>query len=152
MQNKLNTILALSVAGTLFAGYLSSGKFFSDTCILDTSCSYFFGYPTCYYGFVMYVAMLLFTLLALMTLKYQKHALLGVFGVSIAGILFSGYYSIIEILPMFKTGIVYALGLPTCAYGLVVYVAIAVLAYKMLNNEVPPPEAGGGTTSFTHQT
>ena len=52
--------------------------------------------------------------------------------VATLGIVFSAYFSAIEIYAMFKEKMVYgALILPTCFYGLLVYIAILYLAFKI---------------------
>ena len=56
---RVRLLLALSIAGLLFSGYLSSYRFFSDTCAFNEPCPYFLGYPACYYGFAMFLIMTL---------------------------------------------------------------------------------------------
>jgi hypothetical protein len=63
---------------------------------------------------------------------YWETALFGLF-LGIAGILFSGYFTVQEIffaacLPNCN----YALILPTCAYGLIMYVAITAVSLKKI--------------------
>ena len=55
-----------------------------------------------------------------------------VFGVSILGILFAGYYTLGELPTLFEKGIsTYILGLPTCALGLLFYLFVFTLSYRL---------------------
>jgi uncharacterized membrane protein len=122
----------LTLAGTLFAGYLGLSKLFTGECTLSTSCSYFLGYPTCYYGFGMFGLMLVLSIIYFFTNKsiYAKAIAIT----ATLGVIFSGYFSVKEILPMFTEGVTYGLILPSCSYGLLVYLIVLYLAYK--NSEV----------------
>lgn len=122
-------LLALSVGGVLFSGYLSAVKFFSKVCALHESCAYFLGYPACYYGFIMFLLLLVFNLLLLTGKMAEKTASRFVSVVSFAGILFAGYFTLSELPLLFARGFgAYFLGLPTCALGLIFYVVIFILS------------------------
>jgi hypothetical protein len=55
-KNKaLKIILAISVAGMLFSGYLSYGELFAGVCPLGGGCASVIGLPACVYGFIMYL-------------------------------------------------------------------------------------------------
>lgn len=54
-QKSLKIILALSVFGVLFSGYLSYTEIFQATCALGSCSSTVFQIPACVYGFVMYL-------------------------------------------------------------------------------------------------
>lgn len=122
-------ILLLSIAGLAFSGYLSGVKFFSKTCAFNESCPYFLGYPACYFGFVMYVIL---AILAFMLVRGRADAhkvLNGIILVSGVGILFAGYFTVGELPTLFRDGFsAYFFGLPTCALGLIFYIAIFVIA------------------------
>jgi uncharacterized membrane protein len=131
MKNILK-ILLLSLAGVLFAGYLSFFKIVNETCALSEGCSYFLGFPTCFYGFVMFAVLLIASFL-LYKGKGNKEQLMKILkGVSLLGILFSAYFGIQELFFRQCLGgdCSYALVLPTCVYGLVVYVLVFWLARK----------------------
>ncbi|MBU0470664.1 MAG: hypothetical protein KKA62_00610 [Nanoarchaeota archaeon] len=64
----LKIILGISVAGLLFSGYLSYGELIKKACPLG-SCSYLLGLPVCIYGFVMYLAVFIFSLAGLKSKK-----------------------------------------------------------------------------------
>jgi hypothetical protein len=62
---------------------------------------------------------------------HANKALASLIAVGVLGIVFAGKYTIDELPLLFDQGLgAYLLGLPTCAYGLVFYVAITVLALK----------------------
>lgn len=124
-------ILSLGFGGLLFAGYMSSLKFFSDTCAFGESCPYFLGYPACYYGLFMYFLITIFAYLVVFEYINAKTGLkiLGI--VSSLGVLFAGYFTILELPLLFSEGLgAYLLGLPTCALGLIFYVLILVFVLK----------------------
>jgi len=117
MERK-HTVLALAIIGTLFSGYLTS-QWFSGVC--SGGCSILWGYPTCLYGLVMYLAILVAAIVAL----WKEKALRVVFWVSVAGMLFSLYFSVLELIPC---QFCYWLGLPNCVYGFVMYAILAWLS------------------------
>ncbi|MFH0978216.1 MAG: hypothetical protein V1837_02835 [Candidatus Woesearchaeota archaeon] len=67
MQKKtsLTIILVISIAGMLFSGYLSFGEVIRGVCPIGGGCAGLLGIPTCVYGFVMYLAIFVITLLGL---------------------------------------------------------------------------------------
>ena len=121
-------LFLLTMAGSAFAGYLSAGKLFTGNCTLSTSCSYFLGYPTCYYGFSMFAIMLVLSAVLMATNNKLYAKIIAV--VAMLGIIFSGYFSVIEIIPIITSGIIYGLILPSCTYGLIVYALVLYLSYK----------------------
>lgn len=64
----LKIILGISIAGMLFSGYLSFGELVQKSCPLG-GCSSLLGVPVCVYGFVMYTAVLVVSILGLRTKK-----------------------------------------------------------------------------------
>jgi uncharacterized membrane protein len=124
--------LGLTLAGTLFSGYLSGVKFFSETCALSEPCPYFLGQPACYFGFAMFTTMLVITLLGYTKITTYNITVKTNLIISLLGILFAGYYVAIELMGWIEAGkiVLYTLGLPTCAYGLIFYIAIFILSIK----------------------
>jgi len=61
----------------------------------------------------------------------KNQSLKAIFGISIAGMLFSGYLSYGELMagscPL--GGCAYILGLPSCVYGFIMYLAVFIIAY-----------------------
>ncbi len=130
ITGRFRLLFALSIAGLLFAGYLSGVKLFSEVCALNEPCPYFLGYPACYYGFAMYAVMTILLTQYFWGALTRSMALNALKVVSGAGILFSGYFTLQELPRLFAEGFSsYVLGLPTCAYGLLVYIAIFSIAF-----------------------
>ncbi len=61
----LKVVLGISIVGMLFSGYLSYGELVEKVCPLGGGCSPLFGLPTCLYGFVMYLAVFITTVIGL---------------------------------------------------------------------------------------
>lgn len=123
--------LALSFAGVVFAGYLSSVKFFSKTCAFGESCPYFLGYPACYFGLGMFLALFIIALLWNREAIQKLNALMLTMIISLAGILFAGYFTLQELPILFEKGLsAYVLGLPTCALGLIFYITIFIVSWR----------------------
>lgn len=64
----LRAILGIGIAGLLFSGYLSTQELFgscSAGCPIVDPSSTVLGYPACFYGFFMYLAIVIVALLGL---------------------------------------------------------------------------------------
>jgi uncharacterized membrane protein len=131
MDKKMLAIFIFSIAGLAFAGYLTLGSIISGACPISGECPYFLGIPACDYGLVMYLLIFVAALAALKT-KYDPKALIKIiFFVSLIGIIFSGYFSYVEIINP-RT---YALILPTCVIGLIMYLAIFFLDFLLMRKK-----------------
>lgn len=64
-KTSLKTILAISIAGILFSGYLSYTELFRKTCALGGTCASIGSVPACVYGFFMYLIVLIIAILGL---------------------------------------------------------------------------------------
>jgi uncharacterized membrane protein len=119
------------VMGLGFSGYLSGVKFISDICAFGEQCPYFLGFPACYFGFAMYLTMFVLLLVHFFG-KLKEGALYrGVLWIAVLGILFAGYFTLREVGTIFTDGLgAFVLGLPTCAWGLLFYIAITKTAWK----------------------
>lgn len=129
MYNKI--MFYLGLAGVLFSGYLSATKLFTSTCAFNEPCPIFLGQPSCYFGFGMFLIIFISAILGLMKTINEGTMTKIITWISALGILFAGYFTVPEITRLFSsvdTG--YSLGLPTCAYGLVFYVIIFILALR----------------------
>ena len=142
------TVASLAVAGTLFAGYLSGVKLITDTCALNEPCPYVLGYPACWYGFFMFLALAVVSALGMTSRMGTASALRVTAWISAAGTLFAGWLTVGEAVT-WSGG--YTLGLPSCAYGLVFYVAVLALTLKALRaqpdghmSDSAAGNAGGG--------
>lgn len=126
------SLFLIGVAGSLFSGYLSGVKLFTENCAFGESCPYFLGYPSCYFGFLMFATIMIFSGLHVFQRMEGKKANEVVYAVSILGILFAGYYTLGELPLLFEEGLTaYVLGLPTCALGLIFYSIVCVLSYRL---------------------
>lgn len=70
----LKLILAISIAGMLFSGYLSYGELVARSCPLGGGCTSVLGLPACVYGFVIYLIVFIIALLGLLEKKKQEKA------------------------------------------------------------------------------
>jgi len=128
-KNLTKYILLISLFGVAFSGWLTLGTIFSGACPLSGECPYFLGYPACDYGLIMFLIIFASSIMLLKT-KYNSTTLMKiVLLVSLIGIAFSGYFSIIELLNPRPS---YTLLLPSCVYGLTMYVIIMLLAIRAL--------------------
>ena len=64
VKTALKTILILAIAGVLFSGYLSYSELFMKTCPLG-GCTNVLNIPACVYGFFMYLAVLIISIIGL---------------------------------------------------------------------------------------
>ena len=65
-QTALKILFWISLAGVLFSGYLSYTEIFQQACALGGTCSTkILTLPSCVYGFVMYLAGLIISVLGL---------------------------------------------------------------------------------------
>jgi hypothetical protein len=128
MKTYKTLLLISSVAGVLFSGYMSSIKFFSDTCAFGETCPLFLGMPACYYGFTMFL--LLFIMSLLLAFGKGSPQTLGksMTVVSLLGIAFAGYFSAGELPTFFERGFkAYVFGLPTCVMGCVFFILVFII-------------------------
>jgi hypothetical protein len=133
------TIYTLALLGTLFSGFLSGVKFFTNTCALGETCPLFFGKPACYFGFGLFLILFILSNILVFRKAGQEKVTSTLIVVSILGILFAGRFVVDEILQWSQTGFEWsALGLPTCAYGLIFYmlVLVFVLRYRKASQVV----------------
>ncbi len=128
---KINlSVVYLSLIGTLFSGFLVFKKLVSKTCALREGCLYLFNIPTCVYGFIMFLSILILSYLTYLKKKKLNNYILGV---SAIGVLFSISYSVYELFftPLnILNGMTYSLGLPSCVYGLFMFIAIFIISLK----------------------
>jgi hypothetical protein len=134
MKKDKNVVLLfiLSIGGILFSGYLSGVKLFTEGCAFNESCPYFLGYPACYYGFVMFLLLTIFSYMLFFGKSSLNKGSKKMMFVSFLGILFAGYFTFKELPVLFEKGLSeYVLGLPTCALGLLFYLIIFFISYSL---------------------
>jgi len=128
-------MILLGLAGLLFSGYLSAFRLITSVCALSEPCPYFLGYPACWYGFGMFFLLFASALVGFFRASAEKSAVYVQVLISGLGILFAGYFTVPEISNLLSGTSAYSLGLPTCAYGLIFYVIIFVLAFRYLRKQ-----------------
>jgi uncharacterized membrane protein len=135
-QTYIKTSLTLTLLGTLFSGYLSATKLFTKICAFNEPCPYFLGHPACFYGFGLFLIMLIVSILAFSNAIKAASAKITLLVVSALGVLFSGQWAIPElrdfVLSLNHT--YYTLGLSTCIYGFVFFLIIFIVCLVPLNN------------------
>ncbi len=131
-MRSLKIIFIFALAGVLFSGYLSAVKFFTKTCAFNETCPYFLGYPACWYGFLMFIAMFIVASLGLLKKFSADSAVKIILVVSALGILFAGSFVAQEISASKLTG---NLGLSTCVYGLIFYILIFAVSLRKLSQK-----------------
>lgn len=128
----------ISLGGVLFAGYLTISKLVSQVCPFNEPCPYFLGYPACWYGLGLFVLLFLASLLGLFGKSDGTRFAVFIRATAGVGILFSGSFVVREIINAFRFGLPdYRLLLPTCAYGLLVYIFLFILSHRTLSTSVP---------------
>mgnify|MGYP001617649360 CR=1 FL=1 len=128
----IKTTFFLSLAGSLFAGYLAGVKLFSGTCAFNETCPYFLGYPACFFGFGLFFSIFLVTTIAWI-FKITKYCPVVINAViSFLGILFAGYFTAFDIFAVNFVSPQYERGLPTCFYGFIFFVLVFVITLVAL--------------------
>lgn len=124
-------MLVMAAAGLAFSGYLSAVNIFNKACAFGETCPLFLGYPACWFGFGMYLVLFVAAAIGMVARNdsVRRGAVKTIFAVSVAGILFAGRFAVQELL---GPGITGRLGLSTCAYGLIMYVALCATSLAAL--------------------
>ncbi len=126
------TLFGLSLLGSLFSGYLSAVKLFTDTCAFGEGCPRFLGYPACYFGFALFFILLVSVVLTVFQKISHTTCAKIMSLVSLLGVVFAGRFVLEEVVRTMDKGfVVTMLGLPTCAYGLVFYILVLITALKL---------------------
>lgn len=130
----LKAAFSLSLAGTLFAGYLSGVKLLSKSCAFGESCPLFLGYPACYFGFAIFASLLAVSGWALAQKRTDAAPVKALLALSALGTAFAGSFVVAEIASWVAAGSIalYGLGFPTCVYGLLFYVLLLILSARAL--------------------
>lgn len=138
-EKNVVALFVLSVAGLLFSGYLSGVKFFTDTCAFNEGCPYFLGYPACYVGFALFLALTYVSFQVITSRMYDRKGFKWMEVIGLLGVLFAGYFTLQEIPELFQSGLrAYVLGLPTCALGLIFYILIVYISSRSLSKRKVP--------------
>ena len=124
------TLYTLTFLGFLFSGYLSAVKFITTSCFLNEPCPYFLGYPACWFGFGFFTLLLISALVGGMKSELLRTSAKVQAVVSLLGTVFATYFTVPEIIHLINGEKTFALGLPTCAYGLVFFISIFSIATR----------------------
>lgn len=126
------TLFGFIVAGLLFSFYLAGTKFLSDTCAFNAPCPYFLGYPACYTGFLIYLALLITFVLYRKSTEIPSFYIRNLQLLGFVGVLFSGKFTLAELPIWFNEGFVAFVGsLPLCSIGFVFFVIITILSMRL---------------------
>lgn len=121
--------LLASLGGVLFSGYMSGVKMFSSVCAFGETCPLFLGFPACYYGFVMFCFLFIFSVVLFFKEQATKCLANLLFLFSFLGVLFAGYFSWGELPLFFENGpSAYFFGLPTCVMGSIFFILIFIVS------------------------
>lgn len=123
-------IFWLSLAGVLFAGYLSAVRLITKECALNRPCPYFLGLPACWYGFGMFLVLFGASVLVPAGYLAAPAAMTVFLWTSSLGILFAGYFTLKEVFLWLRSkGTGKKLVLPSCAYGFFIFAIIFFLSF-----------------------
>ncbi|GMU74170.1 MAG: hypothetical protein AMXMBFR44_3680 [Candidatus Campbellbacteria bacterium] len=123
-----NALFLLSLAGATFSGYLSGVKLFSKTCAFGETCPIFWGYPACYYGFALFFILLILSSLLLWSDSAARKKVNAIAATSLVGVLFSGYFSYLELPNLLSGAVSYTLGVSTCLLGFIFFIIIFIVS------------------------
>lgn len=130
----LVTATILSAAGAAFAGYLGLTRLTRGVCAFDEPCPLFAGQPACYVGFALFALALAVSVAALAARAHTTWPMAANAAIAAAGALFAADVSVEEL----RTHAGYRLGLPTCAWGLVFFVALLVVSLAAWMHQARP--------------
>ena len=131
-ENYIWIVFYLSLGGILFAGYMVAHKAILKICAFNEECPEFLGYPACYYGLTMFVAMFAAVCASIWfgyDVSFARNILIVV---SALGTVFAGSYVVEDVREWLVGGRKYGLILPTCAYGLIFYIIILAISLLLV--------------------
>ena len=121
-----------------FSGYLSFTRLHSGVCAFEEPCPMFLGTPACFTGLALFAVAFIASLSALaMKLESSGPAIVNLV-VGAAGAVFAGRMAMLD----FAGHQHYKLGLPTCAYGFVFFLALFVLSLTVWVKHTPEVHHG----------
>lgn len=120
-------IAVFALVGTLFSGYLTAYTFLSGRPGCEV---FYFGLPSCVYGFVVYLLIFIFSSLLYMATRRMKAATMIV--LSLFGMAFAAYltYTVMSNTSCTTLDI---FGQPPCVYGLAMFLLILVIAITAMS-------------------
>ncbi|MDV3277150.1 MAG: hypothetical protein LYZ69_01625 [Nitrososphaerales archaeon] len=125
---RLGSLAAISAVGVAYSGYLSYIALATGQPACET---YYFGYPSCFYGFILYALIFIVGLAAL--LVYKNRRAIAVVGLSVMGVGFSAFLTG-YILTLTSCVKLYIFGVPPCVMGLGMFALVLILALSLLRS------------------
>jgi hypothetical protein len=125
--------LGLSIAGTLFAGFLTFSSMVLKRCAFGEPCPRLF-------GFAFFLTLALLTAASVFKLMERKTADELIVIVAAGGTIFALRFALPEVAQIFG-GRHFAMGLPTCAWGGIFFIAVltlSIIAYRRRRSEEAP--------------
>ncbi len=122
-------MLIFSLLGFLFSGYLSYSKIILGSCPLTEGCPTFLSYPACVFGLGFFTILLILSIM-LIRLKDSRILVKSILVISFLAVIFAAYSTYKEYAFPSCLGDIcdYSLLVPTCVYGLVMYIIIFILS------------------------
>jgi hypothetical protein len=125
MKNKNFVVLIISLGGLLFSGFLSWKSLIAGVCPLNEGCPSIGGLPACVYGFGIFALIFLIAFIGLINKTFKPDKIKSwLMIISGGGAIFSLYSIYLEMFVLCQSNCRYSLILPTCVYGLLMYVAV----------------------------
>ncbi|MDE1824713.1 MAG: hypothetical protein KGI00_03740 [Candidatus Micrarchaeota archaeon] len=121
------TITVFALAGTLFSGYLTAYTFLSGIPGCEV---FYFGLPSCFYGFIVYLVIFIFSSLLFMATRRMKA--LAMLVLSLLGMSFATYLTL-TVLGNTSCTTLDIFGQPPCVYGLAMFLLILIIAITALS-------------------
>jgi uncharacterized membrane protein len=116
----------LSAIGVLYSGYLSFISLASGHPACET---FYLGLPSCFYGLVIYAAILVTSVATLFAIRNVRTGALVL--ISIGGVAFSGYLTWIVMVAISCTTLE-IFGLPPCVYGLGMFALVLIITASLI--------------------
>lgn len=129
-------ISSISAAGILYSGYLTDYTLTTKTSACEL---FYFGLPSCFYGFLLYFAILALSFGLWLRQKRSK-SLAALFALSVAGTAFSGTLTAYMLsLRSCLASSLTIFGIPPCVLGLAMFTLVFVIStIRMINTEEEP--------------
>ncbi|HKT22932.1 MAG TPA: hypothetical protein VJR06_10055 [Nitrososphaerales archaeon] len=124
----LALLLLTSVVGTAYSGYLTYITYSSGRSACE---AFYFGFPSCFYGFLIYSVVFTLSLASLLMWKTARAAAAVVLGA--AGVGFSAFLTgyVVSLNACVNLSI---LGIPPCAMGLGMFTVVLVIAGSLFRS------------------
>ncbi len=124
----LTLLVSAAVLGVAYSGYLTYATFATGQSACET---FYYGLPSCFYGFILYTLVFVFSLAVLVirrTARAVAEVVLGAAGVGFSAFL-TGY-----VLSLNACVTLSIFGIPPCAMGLGMFAVVLVIAASLLRS------------------